>query len=149
MCTRRGIGELQVWPEETRTALGLSRVRNGHHKGGNKPHDERASGTWDSIDEGYATWKGVFLMGNTTQEVEDALNAVQKLVPLLGLIPGFSSLTPFIGLLPVAIQAVDTVAKSTGVPTTTAVTTVAAHLTPGMPNAPALGAVQPAGTPAA
>jgi hypothetical protein len=86
-------------------------------------------------------------MGNTAQEFENALNVVE-LIPLLGVIPGFSSLTPFIALFPAAIQTVETVAKSTGVPISTAVTTVAAHLTAGLPNSPALGPDQPAGRPA-
>lgn len=88
-------------------------------------------------------------MGDTAKEVENALDAAEKLAPLLAVIPGLSSLSPFIGLLPVAIQAVDAVAKSTGVPIATAVTTVAAHLTPGLPNSPALGSDQAAIKPAA
>lgn len=76
-------------------------------------------------------------------DVEEALKVLQTISPALGAVPGIGPLMPFIStLLPVAIQAVDTVVKTTGGPATgnvaSAVTAVVNHLTPGAPNSPAL-----------
>jgi len=79
-------------------------------------------------------------MGDTFQEIEDGVNLFVRLASMLsGLIPGLSFLTPYISLFPTLIQAVNTVKGSVpGQSTTSAVSAVQAHLTPGQPNAQVL-----------
>lgn len=73
------------------------------------------------------------------QTIEDILKLFEEVDPLLAAIPGIGPLLPFINtLLPIAIQAVDTVSKATGDSTAIATTAVVNHLTPGKPNTPAL-----------
>jgi len=75
----------------------------------------------------------------TAQSIEDILKLFEEVDPLLAAVPGIGPLLPFINmLLPVAIQAVDTVAKATGDSQAIATTAVINHLTPGKPNTPAL-----------
>jgi hypothetical protein len=84
---------------------------------------------------------------NVLQEIDTALNTAEKVIPeitpFLSLIPGANVIVPFLGLLPIAIQAVETIMNATGASQTGAITAVASHLTAGMPNAPALGANPP------
>lgn len=80
---------------------------------------------------------------NPLPEIEAALKAAEeilpKLLPVLGMfIPGLGAITPFLSLLPVAIQAVDTVQQATGSTTEAAHAAVVQTLTPGQPGAPAL-----------
>lgn len=82
-------------------------------------------------------------MGDTVQEIEDALTAAEKILPVIltplsMFFPQLTAVMKYLQLLPIAIQAVDTVGQVTGRPGQHAVDVVAAHLTPGAPNAPAL-----------
>jgi GH24 family phage-related lysozyme (muramidase) len=76
-------------------------------------------------------------------EIEAALQAAENELPqLLSVlsifIPGLKALTPFLGLLPVAIEAVDAINKATGMGQHAAIAGVVQTLTPGQPGAAAL-----------
>lgn len=88
---------------------------------------------------------------DTLQKIDLGLSEAESIIPtlspILSLIPGFGMIVPFLGLIPVCINAVETIMKATGTSKTAAITAVMSHLTPGMPNAPALS--QGGGTAAA
>jgi phage-related minor tail protein len=76
-------------------------------------------------------------------DIEDALQALNSVLPTILTVVGtfvpqvaaFAKFAPLIGIL---ISGVHTVAQVTGQDASTAAATVAQHLTPGEPNAPAL-----------
>ena len=77
------------------------------------------------------------------QDIEQALQAANSLLPTIltvvgTFVPQVAAFAKFLPLIQIAIQGVDTVAKVTGTDAATATATVAQHLTPGEPNAPAL-----------
>jgi len=82
-------------------------------------------------------------VSDTLTAVDTALTEAEKIIPQLtpfiSLIPGASAVVPFLSLLPVLVEAVETIMKATGTSQTGAITAVRSHLTPGMPNAVALG----------
>lgn len=65
--------------------------------------------------------------------------SLPALLPLFSLIPGFNTFAPYLELLPTVGQAVQVVQKATNASAEVAKQTIANHLTPGQPNAPALG----------
>jgi lysozyme family protein len=80
---------------------------------------------------------------STIDEIETALQAAEQFLPeLLGVLgmfyPPAAMLAKFLPLLPVALQAVNTVSQVTGQPAVASMGTVVNHLTPGQPNSPAL-----------
>ena len=82
---------------------------------------------------------------------EDALAVAETVGPslitaLTPFVPGLSALNAFFKFLPLAIQAIQLVQTASGGSVGQAAQAVADHLTPGKPNAPALGPV-PATTP--
>ncbi len=82
-------------------------------------------------------------MGDTVGEIENGLEVAESILPTLfgalGMFfPQFAMFAKFLPLLPVLVKAVDTVGQATGRPVHEAITAVADHLTPGLPNAPAL-----------
>lgn len=91
-------------------------------------------------------------MDNTTasspntalQEIDKVLSVASNELPtiigfLSTFIPQLKALQPFLGLLPVAINAVHEIEKATGQGGVPSISAVVSHLTPGQPNAPALG----------
>jgi hypothetical protein len=80
-----------------------------------------------------------------TQTLEQILQLITELTPLLGAIPQLKPALPIIRIvLPIALQAVETVANETHTTPAVAAQQVAQHLTPQLPNVPALS---PTGTP--
>lgn len=79
---------------------------------------------------------------NTLNDIESGLQSAEQmlpmLTPLLLMIPGLSVIVPFLPLIPVLIEAVQTIEKATGVSQSNAITQVRMHLTPGMQNTLAL-----------
>lgn len=82
-------------------------------------------------------------MGDTFQEIEDALSVAEQDLPvaiaaLSTFMPKLKAIMPYLDLLPVAIQGVHAVKQATGASAAGAKAAVAATLTPGLPFAPAL-----------
>jgi hypothetical protein len=76
-------------------------------------------------------------------DIEQALEAANSLLPTIfgvvgTFVPQVAAFSKFLPLIQVLITGVNTVAQATGSDASTATATVAQHLTPGEPNAPAL-----------
>lgn len=78
-------------------------------------------------------------LDNVETGLEEAEKILPELTPFLSMIPGLNMVAPFLSLLPVLIEAVQTIQKATGASQAGAITAVRSHLTPGFPNSPSLG----------
>jgi hypothetical protein len=79
-------------------------------------------------------------MGNTFQEIEDALTATNSFLPqILAIVSAFyppaGAVLKFLPLIQVALQGVQVVQQATGGTTAAATAAVSDHLTPGQPAA--------------